>query len=240
MLLLSVTDPISAYGTESEGKRKRRGRKQRERRGEERDHKRERVRAREIRRKERKCLWTMREKHRQRREERAVLLSHSAAIHWRGCAGSGRWYFSVKWHLPLSKKPLAKRNDFLISHPSCLQVNTPPPSFPPHMHTQMNAHTHTHRYSFCSLQTMSLPPLLSSLSSSYSLSQHFHVSLSSQVLSCMCIVIFHNFCRKCFFYLEIQNCFSFQLCLLLKVISRSFQKQTLKLFSFLCSILYNV
>lgn len=143
MLLLSVTDPISAYGTESEGKRKRRGRKQRERRGEERDHKRERVRAREIRRKERKCLWTMREKHRQRREERAVLLSHSAAIHWRGCAGSGRWYFSVKWHLPLSKKPLAKRNDFLISHPSCLQVNTPPPSFPPHMHTQMNAHTHT-------------------------------------------------------------------------------------------------
>lgn len=38
--LLFVTDPITACGTESERKRKRRGRRQRERRGEERDHER--------------------------------------------------------------------------------------------------------------------------------------------------------------------------------------------------------
>lgn len=38
------------------------------------------------------------------REETAgiVVLSHCAALHWRGCAGSRRWYFSAKWHLPLS------------------------------------------------------------------------------------------------------------------------------------------
>lgn len=98
-----------------------------------------------------------------------AVLSHSAPTLWRGCAGSGRCCSSGKWHLPPSLKPLAKRYDFLISHPLCLQESTPTPHFLQHIHMQMHAQTHNPVFLFTSSSAQSKKKVsvkpLSSLSS---------------------------------------------------------------------------
>lgn len=85
-LLLIVTDPISAYGTESDRKKKEEEKKIGERRGKERDHER-RGRERGSERKqsegEKVSVDNEGETQTDRREERAVAVafSHSAALH---------------------------------------------------------------------------------------------------------------------------------------------------------------